>query len=150
MLCHAASNNLCPSKRLEMPAFPLHGSNFKKGVRFSVQTTSPGRVPCRRCNLSTLEWSPNGSKETTGRVVRVESTKFSEAQNKPERDCVRVIHLANALQKSAFPFSQFVWVKHTHRHLAHQSMPKALHLCLLLCYRSTAGDPSFRHPTFQL
>lgn len=52
MLCHDASNSLCPSNRLEMPAFPLHGSIFRNGVRFSVQTTSPGRVPCRRCSWS--------------------------------------------------------------------------------------------------
>ena len=97
ILCHDASNNLCPSNKLEIPAFPLQGSNFKKGVRFSVQTTSPGSVPCRRCRLLAGEWSPAGSKETTGRVVRVESTKFIDAQKRPDRDWVKVIHFANAL-----------------------------------------------------
>jgi len=45
ILCHDESNNLCPSKRLEIPALPLHGSSFKKGVKFSVHTTSLGNVP---------------------------------------------------------------------------------------------------------
>lgn len=98
ILCHDASNSLCPSKRLEIPAFPLQGRSFRKGVKFSVQTTSPGSVPWRRCKLSEIGWSPVGSKDTIGRVVRVESTKFSDAQKRPDNDCVKVIHLANALQ----------------------------------------------------
>ena len=104
ILCQDASNNLCPSNKLEIPAFPLQGSNFKNGVRFSVQTTSPGSVPCKRCRLLAGEWSPAGSKETTGRVVRVESTKFKDAQKRPDRDWVKVIHFANALDAiSKFP-----------------------------------------------
>lgn len=108
MLCHEASNNLCPSKRLEIPAFPLHGSNFTNGVKFSVQTTSPGRVPCKRCSRSlVVEWSPIGSKDTTGLDVRVESIKFREAQNSPERDWVRDIHFAKALNQNKSAFHKY-------------------------------------------
>lgn len=99
MLCHEASKSLCPSKRLEIPAFPLHGRSFKNGVKFSVQTTSRGKLPCRRCSLGKelLEWSPVGLKAITGLVVLVESMKLREAQNKPDRALLRVIHRANAL-----------------------------------------------------
>jgi hypothetical protein len=45
MLCHDASNSLCPSSSVAIPAFPLHGKSFKKGVRFSVHTTSCGSTP---------------------------------------------------------------------------------------------------------
>ena len=34
-----------------MPALPLQGSNFRKGVKFSVQTTSRGKDPCSRYKL---------------------------------------------------------------------------------------------------
>lgn len=82
-----------------MPAFPLQGKSFKKGVRFSVHTTSLGNVPCSRCrfDMVALEWSPSGWKDMTGRVVRVPSMKFREAQNSPERAFVRVNHLRSAL-----------------------------------------------------
>lgn len=83
-----------------MPAFPLHGSNFKKGVRFSVHTTSLGNVPCSKCKSESveLEWSPVGWKDMTGRVVRVESMKFKEAQKRPERAFVNVNHRPLALR----------------------------------------------------
>ena len=45
MLCHDASNSLWPSNSVAMPALPLHGSSFRKGVRFSVHTTSWGNTP---------------------------------------------------------------------------------------------------------
>src|SRR5450432_1774811 len=48
ILCQEASKSLCPSNKLDIPAFPLQGRSFKKGVRFSVQTTSLGNVPCKR------------------------------------------------------------------------------------------------------
>ena len=51
IVCHEASKSLCPSRRVEIPALPLHGSSFKKGVRFSVHTTSLGSVPCNRCKV---------------------------------------------------------------------------------------------------
>lgn len=98
MLCHDASNSLCPSRRLEMPALPLHGSSFKNGVRFSVHTISCGKTPCSRCSLSRADpWSPSGRKDMTGRVVRVSSMKLREAQNKPDRAFVSVSHLWSAL-----------------------------------------------------
>jgi hypothetical protein len=99
MVCHDASNSLCPSSKLDIPAFPLQGSNFKKGVKFSVHTTSCGRVPWSRCRLGNEElvWCPSGWNDMTGRIVFVESMKFNDAQNKPESAFVRVNHLANAL-----------------------------------------------------
>ncbi len=99
MLCHDASKSLCPSNRLDIPAFPLQGSNFKKGVRFSVQTTSRGNVPCNKCRFDSVEfeWSPAGLKDMTGRVVRVESMKFREAQKRPDNAFVKVSHRSSAL-----------------------------------------------------
>lgn len=98
MLCHEASKSQCPSRRLDIPAFPLHGINFKNGVRFSVHTTSPGSAPCKRCRLPFVwEWFPEGWNVERGLVVRVESMKFKEAQKRPESDCVRVIQLLYAL-----------------------------------------------------
>ena len=99
ILCHDASKSLCPSRRLAIPALPLQGNNFRNGVRFSVQTTSRGRVPCSRykSSLKLFGGSLVGSKVIFGLVVRVESMKLSEAQNKPERALLRVTHLANDL-----------------------------------------------------
>lgn len=99
MLCHDESNNLCPSNKLAMPVLPLHGSNFRNGVRFSVHTTSRGSVPCRRCKLDAVAsaWSPSGWKDMTGRIVRVPSMKLREAQNRPDKAFVRVSHLWSAL-----------------------------------------------------
>lgn len=99
ILCHEASKSLCPSSKLAIPALPLHGNNFRKGVRFSVQTTSLGSVPCRRYRLSDEDSDIllAGSKVIRGLVVLVESTKFSEAQKRPERALFSVTHLANDL-----------------------------------------------------
>lgn len=99
ILCHEASKSLCPSSKLAIPALPLHGSNFRKGVRFSVQTTSLGSVPCRRYRLSDEDFDIllAGPKVIRGLVVLVESTKFSEAQKRPERALFSVTHLANDL-----------------------------------------------------
>ena len=47
--------------------------------------------------LLSVEWSPSGWKDMTGRVVRVPSIKLREAQNKPDRALVRVSHLPSAL-----------------------------------------------------
>lgn len=100
MLCHDESNTLCPSSRLAMPAFPLHGSSLRKGVRFSVHTTSRGSVPCSRCKFDATAsgWSPSSWKDMLGRIVRVPSIKFSEAQNRPDNAFVRVSHLPSALR----------------------------------------------------
>ena len=99
ILCHEASKSLCPSNKLAIPALPLQGSSFRNGVRFSVHTTSRGRVPCSRYRLSVEALVPTlaGSKVIIGLVVRVESMKLREAQNKPERALFRVTHLANDL-----------------------------------------------------
>lgn len=99
MLCHDESNNLCPSSRLAIPVLPLHGNSFRNGVRFSVHTTSRGRVPCRRCKFDAVAsaWSPSGWKDMTGRIVRVPSMKLREAQNRPDSAFVRVSHLWSAL-----------------------------------------------------
>lgn len=154
ILCHDASNSLCPSKRLEIPAFPLQGRSFRKGVKFSVQTTSPGSVPWRRCKLSEIGWSPVGSKDTIGRVVRVESTKFSDAQKRPDNDCVKVIHLANALQSRQMisirepPELYLQPLVHTYHYREHQSMPTIPHQCSPPWCHSKAVSPNFPHPIF--
>ena len=100
ILCHDVSNNLWPSSKLAMPALPLHGSNFRKGVKFSVQTTSRGSVPCNRYMSSSEALKPilEGSKVILGLVVLVASMKLSEAQNRPERALLSVTHLAKDLQ----------------------------------------------------
>lgn len=135
ILCHDASNSLCPSNKVEIPAFPLHGSNFRKGVRFSVQTTSPGSVPCKRCSWLDGSWSPAGSKEATGRVVRVESMKFNDAQKRPDRDWVRAIHFVNALKKSAD-----VYLYHTN---APRSTYRSSFTASIHAHNSTPVPPSF-------
>ncbi len=82
-----------------MPALPLHGNSFRNGVRFSVQTGSRGSVPCKRCRRDNVlfEKSPVGSKDMTGRMVRVESMKLRDAQKRPESAFVRVVQRALAL-----------------------------------------------------
>ena len=99
ILCQDASKSLWPSRRLDIPAFPLHGNSFKKGVKFSVHTTSLGKVPCSRCRFESVEfeWSPAGRKDITGLVVLVESMKLSEAQKRPDSAFVRVNHRPSAL-----------------------------------------------------
>jgi hypothetical protein len=84
-----------------MPALPLQGSSLRNGVRFSVQTTSRGSVPYSEWLLDgvVFEWSPSGWKDMTGRVVRVESMKLSEAQKRPDRALVSVSHFWSALQR---------------------------------------------------
>ena len=110
MLCHEASNSLCPSKRLDIPALPLHGNNLRNGVKFSVHTTSLGSVPCRRCRFDIVEfeWSPAGWKDNTGLVVLVESMKFSDAQKSPDRAFVNVSHRPSALGPSVNLASRIV------------------------------------------
>lgn len=99
MLCQFASKSLWPSSSVEIPTFALHGRSLRKGVRFSVQTGSRGNDPWRRCSRDSVasEWWPVGWKLKTGLIVRVASMKLSEAQNKPERAFVSVVHRANAL-----------------------------------------------------
>lgn len=46
-------------------------------------------------------WSPEGENVRDGDIVRVESTKFRLAQNRPARAFVRVIHREYALHESA-------------------------------------------------
>jgi hypothetical protein len=78
-----------------MPALPLQGRSLRKGVRFSVQTTSLGKTPWSRWVLARVAfgWSPSGRKDMRGRVVLVESMKLREAQNRPESALVNVNHL---------------------------------------------------------
>jgi len=99
--CHAESNNLWPSNKLDIPALPLHGKSFRNGVRFSVQTISLGRVPCRswRRESEALEWWPSGSNVNTGRMVRVESMKFKEAQKRPDKALVKRSQRKSALSR---------------------------------------------------
>jgi hypothetical protein len=106
MLCQLASNSLCPSNKDEMPALPLQGRSFKNGVRFSVQTTSRGRVPCSNVRFelgSVWLYEPDGEKDNTGLIVLVESMKFNDAQNRPESAFVSVDQALFALRNpSAF------------------------------------------------
>jgi hypothetical protein len=120
ILCQLASKSLWPSSRLEIPAFPLHGNNFKNGVKFSVQTTSLGNVPCNRCRFESVElaWPTAGWKDITGLVVLVESMKFSEAQKRPDSAFVNVNHLPSALPLLAQSSM------HNNRHTLHQSPPQ--------------------------
>src|SRR5271169_2095808 len=99
MLCQDASKSLCPSSRLDIPAFPLQGKSFKKGVRFSVQTTSLGNVPCKRCKFGNIdsECAPAGANDITGRIVRVESIKLRDAQKRPDNALVKISHRLSAL-----------------------------------------------------
>lgn len=153
MLCQLASNSLCPSSRLLIPALPLHGKSFKNGVRFSVQTTSLGNVPwsrCRFCSEASL-WLPRGSNDITGRVVRVESMKLREAQKRPESAFVRVSQRPSALSSalvSPVPFKPIPAIKKLTLH-RYQPPPKpiALHPCLPLAPLPTAWPPNSRHPT---
>jgi len=93
MDCHEESYSLCPSRRLEIPALPLHGKSFRNGVRFSVQTTSCGKLPWSKCNPPDEEWLPSGENERTGRMVLVKSIKLMEAQKSPDKAFVNVSHL---------------------------------------------------------
>ena len=152
ILCHEASNSLCPSKRLETPAFPLQGRSFRNGVKFSVQTTSRGKLPWRRWSLDKemLEWSPVGLKAIMGLVVLVESIKLREAQNKPDKALLRVIHRANALvypstRPSTGPES-FIITLWPYRL---PPMPKAQPQCRLLWNRPMALRPTIRRPICQ-
>lgn len=151
ILCHDASKSLWPSSKLDMPAFPLHGSNFRKGVKFSVQTTSLGNVPCRRWRFDkeAFEWSPVGSKVTTGLVVRVESIKLSEAQNKPETALVRVVHLANALGYCKPNVSPIHDDSHTRRPSLPPPRPKAQPQSLPPLPLPMALRPNSLHPNDQ-
>jgi len=100
MLCQDASKSLWPSRRLEIPALPLHGKSFRKGVKFSVQTTSWGRTPCNNLRLELVVAFgrvPSGSKDMTGRVVRVLSIKLRDAQKRPESAFVKTSHFSFAL-----------------------------------------------------
>ena len=102
-----ASNSLCPSSKLDTPALPLQGSNLRKGVRFSVQTTSWGSVPWRRWRLEELPCWPSGSNDMTGRIVLVASIKLIEAQKRPDRALVSFNHRANALGQSVWVLCPF-------------------------------------------
>ena len=149
MLCQDASNNLWPSNKLEIPAFPLHGRSFKKGVRFSVHTTSPGSVPWRRWRRFKSGWSPAGSNDATGRVVRVESTKFREAQKSPDKDCVNVIHFPNALghRLTSKLRSHMKGRKELTPHYSmHLSKPITQRLFPLLYHHSTVVYPNSLRP----
>ena len=89
-----------------LPLFPWHGSIFFQGVRFSVQTFTPGSVP--RMNLplppSLFEMlaTPLGVKLYLGEALVVRSRKLSEAHSCPERAFVSDRH-ADHTSPSATP-----------------------------------------------
>lgn len=82
--CQSASNKRWGFKREAIPERPLQGSNFRKGVRFSVQTCSDARDACRRWwGMPQSGRLPSGAKGMTGDVVRCSSRVPSDAQNNP-------------------------------------------------------------------
>lgn len=130
--CHAASKSLCPSNKLDMPAFPLQGMSFRYGVRFSVHTTSRASCPWRRCSCADeFRALPAGGKIFLGLTVRVESIKFREAQNRPDKVFVRVSQRASALVmlsvNSSFGIADLC--NHTLRGNPPQPKPTARLLC---------------------
>lgn len=153
MLCQEASNSLWPSKRLDIPALPLQGRSFKKGVKFSVHTTSLGSVPWRRCKLAreAFEWSPTGSNVLTGLVVRVESTKFRDAQNRPDSALFKVIHRAKALILCYLELGKTRYRSSQHTLPLSQLPPKptAQRLSPLLLHHPKAEYPNSPHPISQ-
>jgi hypothetical protein len=148
MTCHEASKSLWPSSRLDIPAFPLHGSSFKKGVRFSVQTTSCGRAPCSSCRFGSMDagWMPSGSNEFTGLIVRVESMKFRDAQKRPESAFVSANHLVLALLRSA-QLCRYIRAQLTPRPCLPLPTPTARRQSRPRAHRPTAARPSYPHPT---
>lgn len=151
IVCHDASNSLCPSNKLDMPALPLQGNSFKNGVRFSVQTTSRGRVPWSRCKYDkeAFEWSPVSSKDAAGRVVRVKSMKLSEAQNRPDRALFKVIHRSNALRKIRHRRLLTKKGFGTLRLFPLPPTPRAPRQSLLPSFPPMAWLPSSQHPIFR-
>ena len=85
--------------RRHLPLFPWHGSIFFQGVRFSVQTFSPGSVPLMNLLLppSLLETlvTPLGVKLYMGDALVVRSRKLSEAHSCPESAFVSDLHEAH-------------------------------------------------------
>lgn len=72
-----------------MPDLSLHGNNFNQGVRFSVHTASRGSAPYLRSPLF-------GKKPQRGVEWEVEdSRKLIDAQNRPEREFVRLPHVVS-------------------------------------------------------
>lgn len=152
MVCHVESKSLCPSNRLAIPAFPLQGSSLRNGVKFSVHTTSRGKVPWSKCRFEVLmlPWSPKGSKVITGRVVRVESMKFMEAQKSPARALLSVIHREKALWLQL----DFITIAKASAILTHLpclplAKPIFLHPFHPLLRRPMAGCPSSQRPIGQ-
>lgn len=67
-----------------MPESDLQGSNFRNGVKFSVQTFSDANDACRNwCGSVQFGSKPSGSKVKTGEVVRKLSSEPRDAQNNP-------------------------------------------------------------------
>jgi hypothetical protein len=83
--CQSASNSLCGFSRLAMPERDLQGRSFRNGVRFSVQTCSDGRVPCRNWYSDDRGRSPSGRNVSEGDDVRCSSIDPSDAQNNPAK-----------------------------------------------------------------
>ena len=65
------------------PRFVPQGNNFFHGVKFSVQTFSPGNIPNFTLFLEDCVKIPEGLKLHFGFIDCVESKKFKEAQNCP-------------------------------------------------------------------
>jgi hypothetical protein len=91
-----------PSHWCSILTFESHGRSFFHGVKFSVQTTSLGRVEylSRDEFLARLEGTaPVGGKLKFGLKLLSFSTKFKEAQNNPDNALVSIFHDLSTLQK---------------------------------------------------
>ena len=85
----------------------------------------------------------------TGLVVRVESMKFREAQNRPESALVNVNHLSSALRYAL----AYLSVQNIDFSTLHSSLPPpkptALRQSLLLSHLPRALRPNSQHPIYQ-
>lgn len=96
-----------------------------------------------------FEWSPAGSKVITGLVVLVESIKFSDAQNRPDKALFSVIHLANALEFNQLCMPIMKELPLTPCPYLLPPKPKAQRLFLLPWRLPEASRPNSLHPIFQ-
>ena len=81
-------------RKVASPLFAPQGNSFFHGVKFSVQTFSPGSIPNLICDEVILDWrsAPDGPKAHLGLMDWVESMKLSEAQNCPANALVNLVH----------------------------------------------------------
>ena len=85
--------------------FESQGNSFFQGVRFSVQTSSLGKAACRNSEEFvpvTDATTPSLLNDSSGLVVVLLSIKFKEAQNWPDKACVKPDHCSSTLEKKIY------------------------------------------------